>query len=139
MSERAAKESLELFSLLQYGRKFYRQGKLRVIGSYYYLKRTDDSYGQHPSFKPFDNAQIRCISEIYEGKENETDEKFTKIVESFVNGHEEEDCNPKDCEKCILYDVCKGYSEGPISVKREIQTKARDILLNRLQQEAVDY
>lgn len=128
-----------LLSMLFYGRKFYRAGRLKIKASYYYLRRTDDSYGEYPSFKDFDNKQIRSIEEIYEGKENATDEKFRPIVDDFVNGHEEEDCTPKDCENCILYEVCKGYTEAPVSIDREFKTKASDIKLNPLQKEAVEY
>ncbi len=134
-----AKDSLELFSLLMYGRKFYKQGKLQIRASYYHLTRSDDSYGDKPSFREFDESQIRSLIEVYEGKPNETDEKFEPMVEDFVNGHEEADCNPDDCAKCILYTVCKGYTDAPVSSDREFSTSVGDIRLNEQQQIAVNY
>lgn len=139
MTQKSAKDDLGLLSMLMYGRKFYQSGRLQIKASYYYLKRTDDSFGTNPSFKDFDEKQICQISEIYTGDGKETDEHFKPIVEDFVNGHEEMDCDPKDCEKCILYSVCKGYTEAPVAVEREFKTKVSDISLNQLQQTAVEY
>ncbi len=139
MAQKSVKGDLGLLSMLMYGRKFYQSGRLQIKASYYYLKRTDDSFGTYPSFKDFDEKQICQISEIYTGDGKETDEHFKPIVEEFVNGHEEMDCDPKDCEKCILYSVCKGYTEAPVAVEREFKTKVSDISLNQLQQTAVEY
>lgn len=139
MAQKSVKDDLGLLSMLMYGRRFYQSGRLQIKASYYYLKRTDDSFGTHPSFKDFDEKQICQISEIYTGDGKETDEHFKPIVEDFVNGHEEMDCDPKDCEKCILYSVCKGYTEAPVAVEREFKTKVSDISLNQLQQTAVEY
>lgn len=139
MAQKNINTDLGLLSMLMYGRKFYKTGKLMIKASYYYLKRTDDSFGANPSFKDFDNKQICSISEVYEGEENSTDVGFKPIVEEFVNGHEEVDCDPRDCEKCILYSVCKGYTEAPVAIEREFKTSVSDISLNDLQQEAVNY
>lgn len=139
MAQKNVKDDLGLLSMLLYGRKFYKTGRLMIKASYYYLKRTDDSFGTHPSFKDFDEKQICSISEVFTGTFNETDEHFTPLVEDFVNGHEELDCDLKDCEKCILYRVCKGYQEAPVAIEREFKTKVGDISLNPLQQQAVEY
>lgn len=139
ISQNAADEDLGLLAMLLYGRKFYKQGRLQIKASYYYLVRKDDSYGDRPSFKDFDAKQIVQISEVYEGKENETEEKYKPIVEDFVNGHDEQDCDEKDCKDCILYAICKGYTEAPVAIDREFKTKASDIRLNDLQKEAVEY
>ena len=139
ISNREAEKDIGLLSMLKYGRKFYKAGRLQIKASYYYLKRHDDSYGARPQFKEFDDSQIRTLSEVYEGHDNDTDEKFRPIIENFVNGHDEVDCNPKDCEKCILYGICKGYVEAPIACDREFIAKANDISLNDRQQEAVEY
>ncbi len=139
MAQKNVNDDLGLLSMLLYGRKFYKTGRLLIKASYYYLKRTDDSFGTNPSFKDFDEKQICQISEVFTGTGEKTDEHFMPIVEDFVNGHEETDCDPKDCEKCILYAVCKGYTEAPVAVEREIKTKVNDISLNNLQQTAVEY
>ena len=138
-SKEDTENDLGLVAMLMYGRKFYKKGRLKIKASYYYMKRSDDSYGDKPHFDPFDEKQIKGISEVYEGKENESDEKYRVLVDEFVNGHDEVDCNPKDCENCILYAVCKGYTEAPVSIDREFKTKASDIVLNELQKEAVAY
>lgn len=125
---------IALYAMLVYARRFVADGKRILIkANYYFLKREDDSFSKGV-FKPFDEKQIYGISEIYDGSKNETDERFSNIIETYLKGHDEFDCDPKDCQSCTLYDVCKGYAEAPLPVEREVRTKADTICLNDLQQ-----
>lgn len=133
------KEDIGLYSMLLYARKFVEDGSTVLIkANYYFLRRNDDNFSAG-TFKPFDDAQIFGIEEVYEGKPNETDEKFQTIIKEYINGHDEFECDPKDCEKCVMYDVCKGYAEAPLPVEREVSTKVGTIILNDLQKQVTDY
>ncbi len=140
ISQVSSMTDLGLLSMIMYGRKFYREGRLKIIASYYFLTRTDDRMsGAKPQFKDFDDKQIVSLVDYYSGEENDLDEEFRSVVEDFVNGHDEDDCDEKDCEKCVLYACCKGYTEAPVATDRQFATKASDLRLNSKQQEAVDY
>ena len=138
---RRAKTDIGLWSMLLYGRKFVRPGqKVIITASYYYLRRSDDSF-QKGVFKDFEpDKNIVSISELYEGKPNYMDKRFSVVTEDFMNGHDETYCRNSDCEKCSYFVMCKGYVESPKATGDGLIVRsASDVCFTAAQSEAVEY
>ena len=138
---RKADTDIGLWSMILYGRKFVRPGQKVVIkASYYYLRRSDDSF-QKGIFEEFEeDKNVVSISELYEGKPNYMDERFAIVTEDFMNGQDETYCRNSDCEKCSYFVMCKGYVESPKATGDGIITRsASDVAFTASQSEAIEY
>jgi Superfamily I DNA and RNA helicases len=137
----AAQKDIGLYSMLQYGKKFVKPGSKAVIkASYYFLRQNEDKPAEG-KFDDFGEKNIRSMTDIYEGTGTETilDKRMKMVCEDFFNGHDDTMCTKADCQDCVLYDICKGYSDGPIAMEGELKRKAADIQFTPAQTEAIEY
>lgn len=145
LTQKKANTDLGLYALVKYGQAMIEDEDDidKVIASYYYLGKKNDSYStDKPNFDNdfFQNKggnNIVSLSDL--GEPDMLDEKFKPLVERFAQGLPKDECSKKDCENCELYHVCN-YTEPPIAIVKEPVVKSiKDIVLTEAQERAVEY
>lgn len=135
----AAENDIGLYAMLQYGKNFIKPGtRVIVKASYYFLRQTDDK-PLEGKFDEFGEKNIRSMTDAYDGSQTILDKRMTQKCRDFYNGHDDTTCNKQDCEDCALYDICKAYCDGPISVEGELKRHVADIQFTADQSEAIEY
>lgn len=148
-----AKQSLELYSMLQYGRSLLtdEDSNINVGASYYFLRKKNDSAIKN-EFEPdfFNNKGAGNIVTLWEThhimndlehdfspEALEMDAHFHPQFESFVEG--EDMCNSKACEVCSLYQVCN-FTKPPMRMEKERKQKSlSDLVLSDEQENAINF
>lgn len=140
ISRISAETDIGLWAMILYGRRFIRPGeKMLVKASYYFLRRTDDSFNKGV-FKDFDEKNIVSLTEIYEDKPDILDERFRKVTEEFFIGRDSSEMGLSDCEKCSFYGLCKGFEMSPEAAgEKSFRKEAGEICFNRAQLSAMEY
>lgn len=145
--DKELESDIGLYAMLKEARTKVPAGKKAFVkASYYFLRRSDDRYGQTPNFvnNYFEpgGGNTYTLSEDYVGgctAPMAADVKFAKVIDSFLHGKEEEECTKDDCKNCILNAICH-YSEPPIQIEREkAATKLSSISLTKAQEAAVNF
>ena len=156
ITQKAAEQSLELYTLLQYGkevlRKKLKEGhKIKVEACAYYLRKKNDSNGSKPNFdedffmEKGGNNIVR-LSDIYEkpaaGAEEERTElekNFDEVIKDFVEGKDQGECSEDDCANCDLHEACK-YTLPPVPITKVSEDKKVGALrLSKEQREAINF
>ena len=150
VTQRGAYSDIGLYSMLQYGKNLVAEGECKkVIASYYYLSKKNDSYSvDNPKFdldffETKGGLNIVSILDTYDKTQplesTEVDRLFEPVIQKFMEGIPDTECSKDDCEKCFLFDICK-YTEPPTAIVKEPVVKSvRDIMLTEDQEKAVEY
>lgn len=151
-----AKQSLELYSMLKYGRTFISEDdkNINVGASYYFLRKNNDKATTNEFDPDFFNTKgagnIVSLWEYHHREEvrkgevldlsvdaSAFDNSFKKQFREFMAG--EEMCGSKACEKCSLYQACN-YSQPPIRIEKERKQKSlSDLVLSEEQENAIAF
>lgn len=157
VKDKAAMQSMELFSKLQYAKNLINDNRIHDIkGSFYFLGRKDDKGSEfEEDFFAYRGGNIVSLTDtsVYsEEAASVADKMFFpekdsellgKIEEHFKPQFEEyaegELCSGTACEHCDFEDLCN-YTPAPLNSKVEKAKKSvRDINLSREQEAAVNF
>ena len=149
LTSQKAHEDLGLYAMIKYGRELVAPGNEMVIkASYYFLRKENDSTSaEKPNFDSdfFMTTGGRNIVSIMEGYKNDPkfvpplDATFATVVKKFVDGLQKEECDPSDCEKCDLFNICR-FTDAPLAIKKTpVNRSLRDLNLTPAQEEVVEY
>ena len=148
-----AKQNLELYSMLQYGRSLLSEKdcNINVGASFYFLRKKSDSANKN-TFEPefFNNKGAGNIVTLWEThhivddlehdfspEAKAMDDLFKPQFEEFVAG--EEMCGNKACDNCCLNQVCN-YTKPPIRIEKERKQKSlSNLVLTDEQENAIAF
>lgn len=145
-TQKETDNDLCLKAMLLYGEEVApKTGKYIVKATYHYMRREDDKWGEKPNFDPDyfapgGNNIVSIAADVENGSLPEgVIENIDKLAGDYFNGKEREECTEKDCEYCVLKNICH-YSEPPAQIKIEkAATTLSSIRLTKSQEEAINY
>ncbi len=138
-----AADSIELYSMILYGRELIPAGQSRQVeASYYFLRKNTDTKNNAWDFDFFSGSGGNVVSimdEQYLGGSNsrtELDLHFDDIIKVYEEG--EDICDEETCKTCPLYTACfyqktpKPYEEKNIESKgtKKVYTDAQLEIIN---------
>lgn len=140
----SAETSLELYSLIQWGKKIFPEDTV-IRASYYFMRRADDTSSMFDThFFPYQNASGRLIN----GKNIVTleypmssgaEHQFEVLFREFSVGEDASEQTEQTCSECPLNELCN-YKEAPLKSEEQKQRKsATEVVLSPAQQKAVDF
>ena len=126
-----SESQMALYALLFYAKQIadmkYPGKSVEVCGSFYFLRKKDDSLGNiDPSQDHFDpdffevrnGKNIQNLTDVYDGtisdptlRGTNTDARFATVYAAFLTGSKH-DYDPTDCKYCPLAGICS-YHEAP--------------------------
>lgn len=144
-----AKQNLELYSMLLYGRPMVKKiletesvSDINLGASFYFLRKDSDGKEFDQDF--FNEKNRKNIVTLWEKHYNKLsadahgmDQNFGPQLKSFLEGETELDCDT--CEKCEFYQSCY-YKKAPIKLEQELKKKSiSDIQLTDIQEGVVGF
>lgn len=140
----SAHNSLEMYSMLCYGRKFVQPGKKAYVSaSIYYLRKANDSESKgifDSDFFDTTGRNVVTLSELYvnDGQKNDMDKEFIPQIQEFLKGSDAK-CDEKKCATCEFYRICS-YKKSPIKIVKEKKVKSISSLnLTKEQSDAINF
>lgn len=139
----SANSSLELYALIQWGRKMFPNTVIRA--SYYFMRRADDTttaFNTH--FFPYkDQAghtkNGKNVVSLEDPLSKSAKENFKTLFEEFASGEDACDQTEQTCSECPLNELCN-YKPAPLKSENEKERKsAQEVTLSPSQQKAVDF
>ena len=108
---------LQLYSAILYARK---KGYNNITASIYFMKKRSDCSNWYCCSQEFTGDNIIRMIDLYDGKDNELDDKIRSQYFSCLNqGIDDEEMKGIDCRFCPHYDICK-YELPSISTYQEM-------------------